>query len=91
MNRATSLQLMILFCAVLLTAVASASLLPPLLPPDENFYAASASQPRPLRWKGRRLSKYVAKLRPTKINGGLVGDKGASGKYVVEAVRYVSL
>ncbi|CAI5518652.1 unnamed protein product [Closterium sp. Naga37s-1] len=82
MNRATSRQL-ILFCAVLLTAVASASLLTPLLPPD-----APASRTKPLRWKGRRMSKYVAKLRPTKINGGLVGDKGASGKYVVEAVRY---
>ncbi|CAI5467406.1 unnamed protein product [Closterium sp. Yama58-4] len=82
MNRATSLR-GILLCAVLLTAVASASLLTPLLPPD-----ASASRTKPQRWKGRRISKYVAKLRSTKINGGLVGDKGASGKYVVEAVKY---
>ncbi|CAI5506274.1 unnamed protein product [Closterium sp. Naga37s-1] len=31
--------------------------------------------------------KYVVKMRPTKLNGKVIGDKGASGKEVIKAVR----
>ncbi|CAI7810195.1 unnamed protein product [Closterium sp. NIES-53] len=80
--------LLILLCAAHLTAAAPASALPPLLPRDGGSSAASAAQARPLRLKGKTVQKYVTKLYPTKLNGKLVGDKGASGKFVIKAVRF---
>ncbi|CAI5518642.1 unnamed protein product, partial [Closterium sp. Naga37s-1] len=72
--------------AALLTAAAPASALPPLLPRHGGSSAAYAALARPLRLKGKTVQKYVTKLYPTKLNGKLVGDKGASGKFVIKAV-----
>ncbi|CAI5952486.1 unnamed protein product [Closterium sp. NIES-65] len=74
-------------CAALFTVAASASLFPAALR-DGGVTAASAAQTKPLAWKGKTIAKYMTKLRPTKLNGRLVGDKGAPGKYVLKAVRY---
>ncbi|CAI5466954.1 unnamed protein product [Closterium sp. Yama58-4] len=69
----------ILLCAALFTAAASAaSLLAPLLP-----------HAKPLV-KGKTVIKYVGNLRPTKVNGKVVGDKGASGKIIMKGIRYAS-
>ncbi|CAI5968986.1 unnamed protein product [Closterium sp. NIES-65] len=75
--------------AALFTEAASASLLAPLLPRGgDSVSPASAAQARPLVWQGKTIFKYAVKLHPTKINGKLVGDEGASGKYILKAVRY---
>ncbi|CAI5467437.1 unnamed protein product, partial [Closterium sp. Yama58-4] len=79
----------VLLCAALFTAATSASLLSPLLPRGGDIISpASAAQARPMVWQGKTIFKYVVKLRPTKINGKLVGDEDASGKYILKAVRY---
>ncbi|CAI7775750.1 unnamed protein product, partial [Closterium sp. NIES-53] len=73
--------------AALFTAAASASLLSPLLPRGgDSVSPASVAHARPLVWQGKTIFKYAVKLHPTKINGKLVGDEGASGKYIVKAV-----
>ncbi|CAI5940738.1 unnamed protein product [Closterium sp. NIES-64] len=48
---------------------------------------SSAAQARPLANKGKTIFKYVVKLRPTKRNGKVVGDAGASGKILVKALK----
>ncbi|CAI5461205.1 unnamed protein product [Closterium sp. Yama58-4] len=52
--------------------------------------AASTAQAMPLVYKGKRYGKYKAKLRPTKLNGKVVGDAGASGTISIKAVKYSS-
>ncbi|CAI7884936.1 unnamed protein product [Closterium sp. NIES-54] len=47
--------------------------------PDGGSSAASAASAKPLLYKGKTFIKYVAKMKPTKRNGKIVGDKGASG------------
>ncbi|CAI5487734.1 unnamed protein product [Closterium sp. Naga37s-1] len=51
-------------------------------------FMANAPQAKALGPKGQWILKLVAKLRPTKCNGKVVGDKGASGKIVIAAVKY---
>ncbi|CAI5505010.1 unnamed protein product [Closterium sp. Naga37s-1] len=86
-----SLLCRLLLCATVCTAygAASATSFAPLLSQDGGSSAASAAQAtKPLVWKGKTMVKYVAKLSPTKRNGKVVGDAGASGKIVLKAVRY---
>ncbi|CAI5973303.1 unnamed protein product, partial [Closterium sp. NIES-64] len=56
--------------------------------PDGGSSAASAASAKPLLYKGKTFIKYVAKMKPTKRNGKIVGDKGASGIASVKVVRY---
>ncbi|CAI5532020.1 unnamed protein product, partial [Closterium sp. Naga37s-1] len=77
--------------AAFLTAVASAPIVPPFLLARSALHGgvsttAPAAQAKPLVWKGRTVYKYVTKLRPTRLEGKVVGDKGASGKYVTKIV-----
>ncbi|CAI5940798.1 unnamed protein product [Closterium sp. NIES-64] len=78
--------LCVLLCEALFTAggASRASFGAPL-PPSNGGSAAvpSAAQAKPLVWKGKTIMKYVAKLTPTKSNGNVVGDTGASGKVVI--------
>ncbi|CAI5486636.1 unnamed protein product [Closterium sp. Naga37s-1] len=75
------------------TAGATSASHGPLLLPDRPqgrsaASVASAAHARPLVSKGKTTMKYVVNLRPTKVNGKIVGDKGASGKVVLKVVRY---
>ncbi|CAI5973284.1 unnamed protein product, partial [Closterium sp. NIES-64] len=54
--------------------------------PDGGSSAASAASAKPLLYKGKTFIKYVAKMKPTKRNGKIVGDKGASGIASVKVV-----
>ncbi|CAI5506066.1 unnamed protein product [Closterium sp. Naga37s-1] len=70
---------------------ASSAAFPPFLSRVGSASAAStAAQAEPLAVKGKTVEKWVAKLRPAKINGKVVGDKGASGKTVVKVVSVSS-
>ncbi|CAI5510528.1 unnamed protein product, partial [Closterium sp. Naga37s-1] len=60
------------------------------LPHDAGVIAASTRHSRRLMLKGKRLVKYVAVLHPTKYDGQVIGDKAASGRVIVKAVRYSS-
>ncbi|CAI5503455.1 unnamed protein product [Closterium sp. Naga37s-1] len=81
--------IIVLLCAALFTAAASASFLGPFFPRGDGSSVPLASQAvKPQIWKGNVFEKYVAKLRPTKINGKVVGDKGASGIFVLKGVSY---
>ncbi|CAI5521162.1 unnamed protein product, partial [Closterium sp. Naga37s-1] len=86
--------------AIFTAAASAASPLAPIrvesVPPRDGndssaASAASAAHATPLGlWKGKTIMKYAAKLFPTKYNGKLVGDKGASGSVVLKALRYSS-
>ncbi|GJP62708.1 hypothetical protein CLOP_g19739 [Closterium sp. NIES-67] len=85
----------VLLCGTLFTvyggASATSSFLAPLLPLDGGAAASAASstaQARPLLRKGKTILKYVARFFPTKRNGKVIGDKGASGRFVAKAIRY---
>ncbi|CAI5467591.1 unnamed protein product [Closterium sp. Yama58-4] len=94
-NSAPGTHIILLFCAVaLFTAAASASLLGPagsFLPlardsGGSHVPLASTTQAATPQ-QSQKLPKYVAKLRPTKINKKVVGDKGARGKFVMKNIR----
>ncbi|CAI5527041.1 unnamed protein product [Closterium sp. Naga37s-1] len=79
MGRPAAALFVILLCAALFTVAASAaSAIAPFLP-----------HAKPLV-KGKTVIKYMGTLHPTKINGKVVGDKGASGKIVMKGIRYAS-
>ncbi|CAI5475132.1 unnamed protein product [Closterium sp. Yama58-4] len=88
MERRTPAPVFLLLCAAFLTAVAASTLPPFPLRDGSVLTAASAAQAKPSVWKGKAIIKYVNKLRPTKINGKVVGDKGAFSKLVLSGVRY---
>ncbi|CAI5487728.1 unnamed protein product, partial [Closterium sp. Naga37s-1] len=90
-RHALILLCLLLLCATVCTAygASTTSFLDALLAHQGGSSAASAAstaQAKPLIYKGKRYGKYVAKLRPTKLNGKLVGDAGASGAISVKAV-----
>ncbi|CAI5496735.1 unnamed protein product, partial [Closterium sp. Naga37s-1] len=74
--------------AAFLAAGASASIFPPFLAHGgvSNPAASAAQAAKPMVWKGKTVLKYVAKFRPSTLNGKVIGDKGASGKYVTKIV-----
>ncbi|CAI5480521.1 unnamed protein product [Closterium sp. Yama58-4] len=90
----------LLLCAALCTVygASGASLLVPFLPhhggssagasstanPSAAFSAANPSGPVVHR---RLILKWVAHLHPSKLNGKVVGDKGASGKVKLKVVE----
>ncbi|CAI5511700.1 unnamed protein product [Closterium sp. Naga37s-1] len=74
--------------AAFLTAVASAPIVPPFLLARSALHGgvsttAPAAQAKPLVWKGRTIYKYVTKLRPTRLNGKVVGDKGTQQQLII--------
>ncbi|CAI5961354.1 unnamed protein product [Closterium sp. NIES-65] len=90
MERTPPLVFVLLLCAAFLTAAAaSASIFPPFLARHGSASAVSAAQlAKPLKQKGKVLEKRAAKLRPTRKNGKVIGDKWASGKMVFKTVMY---
>ncbi|CAI5507513.1 unnamed protein product [Closterium sp. Naga37s-1] len=79
----------LLLGAAFFTAAAAAASIPSFILHDGDVSAAqSGAQAKPSVFKGKIIKKYVAKLRPPRINGKRTGDKGASGKYVKLAVRF---
>ncbi|CAI6011983.1 unnamed protein product [Closterium sp. NIES-65] len=92
MNSERAALLCMLLCAALFIAHgASAS---SFLPHDAGAIAASATaatstlHPRRQLLKGKIIARFGAVLRPTWHQGKVIGDKGASGRVVVKAVRY---
>ncbi|CAI5510519.1 unnamed protein product, partial [Closterium sp. Naga37s-1] len=96
-RRALTLLCLLLLCAAVCTAygASATSLLAPLVSHQGGSSTAStatasstasAAHGRPLVYKGKTIVKYVAKLRPTVLNGKVVGDAGASGKMMMKAV-----
>ncbi|CAI5499166.1 unnamed protein product [Closterium sp. Naga37s-1] len=69
--------------AALFTAT-SASLLGSFPPRDDGGSVPLASISVPL---ASFPTKYVAKLRPTKLGKSIVGDKGARGKFIIKGYR----
>ncbi|CAI5469077.1 unnamed protein product [Closterium sp. Yama58-4] len=49
---------------------------------------AASQVAKPLARRGKIVDKYVAKLRPTKVNGKVIGCKGASGRMVMKITKY---
>ncbi|CAI7810168.1 unnamed protein product [Closterium sp. NIES-53] len=81
--------LCVLLCAALFTAGGASAV--PFPPSDSAAVVPSAVQAaKPLYWKGKTIRKYVAKLTPTKSNGKVIGDAGASGVDVVKAIMFSS-
>ncbi|CAI5517774.1 unnamed protein product [Closterium sp. Naga37s-1] len=92
-RRTTPLILVLLCSAAFLTVVSSAPFSSPFLATSSRLgsvftpaFAAQAAEP--LVWEGKTVYKYVTKLRPTTLNGKVVGDKGARGKYVTKIMRF---
>ncbi|CAI5504098.1 unnamed protein product, partial [Closterium sp. Naga37s-1] len=65
------------FGAAALFTATTASLLGSFPPRDDGGSVPLASFP----------TKYVAKLRPTKLGKSIVGDKGARGKFIIKGYR----
>ncbi|CAI5461197.1 unnamed protein product [Closterium sp. Yama58-4] len=89
MERRASLLCRLLLCVTVCTAYgATATSFLSLLPRDSGSSAASTAQATPTVWQGKTIMKYVAIMHPTKVNGKVVGDKGASGRMEFKAVRF---
>ncbi|CAI5503868.1 unnamed protein product [Closterium sp. Naga37s-1] len=103
MERAASLLCVVLLCVSLFTSGTATPLGPsdvaaplgpsdvaaPLGPSDGAAVIPTVAQASPLVSKGgKAIVKYVVKLRPTKVNGKVIGDIGAWGKAVAKAIRY---
>ncbi|CAI5529614.1 unnamed protein product, partial [Closterium sp. Naga37s-1] len=84
MERRTARLFSFLLCAAFFTAAASTPIFPRDCGGGGSGSGVSAPQSKP--WKGKALMKYVVKYRPTKVNGKVVGDKGASAKLVITGV-----